>query len=579
MVLGRTGLFVWVGLAYALVFLWMPRGGFWINDNGLKFIQVDGLVRSGFSRLAIEWPGREVDPEFVFGPLTSGFMHLAGNELHAAYSPVFAMLAAPGYAAFGFVGLGLLPLASVLLALWAVRVLALAVAPRASRERVATVAVLAAAFGTPLFWYSQTFWEHGPAVACSCLGFAACVKYRLNPSVRMAAQVGALCGSAAWFRTDAYLLGAVVLLCTWLGARERLRDGAVLGGAFLASLAPLWLFHYVAFGDPLGPHLKSQPWAEIQLAPYLGSRAVTASNMLFRAHGSDLLSALASLPFVTLVLFRSRLRGDALRWAVPAAAGAAFLAGCVGFAGHLSAARPMNWLMVSNGLFTAAPLCMLGLLRASRGEHEGPEGRGAANEAARTALFGIAMAYALLFALFVPEVNSRGIHWGNRFLLPLYPLLSVLAAAAIVSWWDCYGAGRSAARTAIGAVILVSVALQVYGLVLLHDRRAFTRSLNERVLASALDLVVTDTWFLPVDLGPAFYQKSIFFVPRSGRREFRALAREHGLDAALSIERKTLPRERPASQGEPPTLDDGWLHFSPVSLREVRLQGAPAESP
>lgn len=565
-----------LALASATAFAWMPRGGFWINDNGLKFIQVDGLVRSGLSRLAIAWPGRAIDPELAFGPFTEGFFHVdAAGGLHAAYSPVFALLSAPFYAALGAAGLYVLPLAGFLASLFAVRALGRVVAVPGQEERVATLAVLAAGLATPLFWYGQTFWEHAPAVAFSCFGLLACVRYRQAPNVRDAVRVGAFMALAAWFRTDAYLFGAVVLTGAWLGARRRVRDAGVLGASFALTLAPVWLFHLAAFGDPLGPHLASQPGFELGLAGWLASRAQTASNLLVRAHRDGGWSALVFLPFLLVLLLRPVLRDDRLRRATPVAAAAACAAGCVVLAGHLSALQPMSWLMVSNGLFASSPVCILGLLHAVRDPVDSSPS-GETSHRARRALFAISVAYALLFAALVPEVNSRGIHWGNRFLLPLYPVLAVLAAAVACSWWERFGRGGAAVGTVTGsllgkgalcAVLAVSVALQLYALVLLHDRRAFTSALNERVAGSGFDVVVTDTWFLPVDLAPVFYDKQVFFVHRGERGRFRELARAHGLDRALSIERTGVG----AGSAEPAALDDGWLGFSPVRFQEVRL--------
>jgi hypothetical protein len=554
-----------VALLYVAAFIWMPNEGFWINDNGLKFIQVDGLVRSGFTSLAIDWPGRAFDPGLEFGPLTKGFMVETGGALYAAYSPIFALLSAPLYLVAGSAGLYVLPLLGALAALLAVRRLAAIVAPVETREQTQALAVLFAGLLTPLWFYSLTFWEHTPAVACSCWSVVACLRFCRAPAVRAAVATGGAAALACWLRADAYLLAAVVLLAAWLASPARGRDGLLLGGSFLVVLSPVLLFHQLAFGDPLGPHLQSQ-WNEIEIAAYAASRVRTAVNVLAAADARWPWTAVAVAPFVGVLLLRGVLVGGRLRVATPVVAVAGVLAGVLVLAGHLSAARPMNWLMVSNGLFAASPLCILALM------HTADDGTPLdAHAHARRTLVRIILASALLFAAFVPEVNSRGIHWGNRFLLPLYPLLAVLASVVWVSWWKRFGGDQRSQRGAKAAgvaLVGVTLLLQLYSLRLLHDRKAFTAALNARVASSPLETIVVDTWFLPVDLGPTFHDKSIFFVRGNARGHFRAHAMAEGVERALSIE-----VQRGSGGGEPGVdlLDDGWLNFSPVTLREVRF--------
>jgi len=42
-----------VTVAYAAAFALLPRGGFWINDNGAKFIQMEGIVRGSYADFSV----------------------------------------------------------------------------------------------------------------------------------------------------------------------------------------------------------------------------------------------------------------------------------------------------------------------------------------------------------------------------------------------------------------------------------------------------------------------------------------------------------------------------------------------
>ncbi len=550
-----------VAAVYLAGLVWMPDGGFWINDNGLKFIQLQGILRNGFESFAIDWPGFAIDPSYDFGPIAKPFMHFAERELYISYSPVFALVSALPVRLFGPIGLLLLPLAAGLMALPAVRRLA-QLASGDATARVGSVAVLLAGLATPLCFYSQTFWEHTPALALSCWSFVACLRYREQPTRRRAVATAVLAALPIYFRTDAYLLALVVLAFAGVAATRPLRAFAMLGVVCAAALIPLWAFHWLALGDPLGFHLQSQMWSEISLAEYLTGRGEAANNLLFRGHGNGWWSLAAVAPFVLCALFAPRLREARLQRVAPAAVAAALASGVVVLTGHLLAQRPMSWLMLSNGLFAASPICILAFLPPAGELHSRLPG---SPQQMRKALLGIAVAYAGLYTLFVPVLNTTGVHWGSRFLLPVYPVLAALASVSLVAWWERWKVGSALPRVLIAALVTLSFGLQLYSLALLSARKQFSQRLNAEVARDAAEIVITDTWFLPADLAHSFYEKPIFLARRaSDRRRLEAAAGSAGVERALLVERL---RRGPAAPGGR-VLSDGWLNFSSVVLRE-----------
>src|SRR5437867_10596285 len=58
-----------VGAIYVLTLCHIEKRGFWIADNANKFLQLQAIVASGYSRWSIPWPGKSVDPEFAYNPL------------------------------------------------------------------------------------------------------------------------------------------------------------------------------------------------------------------------------------------------------------------------------------------------------------------------------------------------------------------------------------------------------------------------------------------------------------------------------------------------------------------------------
>jgi hypothetical protein len=182
--------------------------------------------------------------------------------------------------------------------------------------------------------------------------------------------------------------------------------------------------------------------------------------------------------------------------------------------------------------------------------------------------------WVLLYVLIAPPRITRGIHWGCRYLLPVYPLLAVLAAGTITRWWQ--RAGRAPLSRVVVAVALgLTLTAQVYALYLLRCRKAFVRRLNAAVAQRPEQIVIVDVWFLSMDLAPDFFEKRVFSV--RSERDAVDLARDlraAGYQRALLI--KVLDqRFGPPADGL--LLLDRPLYFSPLAIGSVALGEEPYE--
>ena len=206
-------------------------------------------------------------------------------------------------------------------------------------------------------------------------------------------------------------------------------------------------------------------------------------------------------PFVAMLLARPRLSATAFRKALPVSALVALVASGVAWSSFwVSGSRPTTVALVggTNSLFAVAPLLMLGLMR-RRDERQSSD--------ARDILGLLAVVYALAYWLAAPAAITKwGIHWGNRYLLVLYPLLAVLVAANLDDWLAGPGGGRLARRLSIAALCAVgvaSLALQVWSVNVLERKMDFSSRLNREAGRLPEQIIVTDQWWVGQDSTPS----------------------------------------------------------------------------
>ena len=99
---------------------------FWSPDEGCKFIQMVGLKGWGSFTYEIPYPGRTVDPDFIYFPQGSIYPKPDPGIGRTSFSwpPWFPAISRIPYAVFGLRGIYLLPLLGGLGSLWLVGLLA-----------------------------------------------------------------------------------------------------------------------------------------------------------------------------------------------------------------------------------------------------------------------------------------------------------------------------------------------------------------------------------------------------------------------------------------------------------------------
>ncbi len=563
------GAFVFVAGTYIATLAYMPKDGFWIVDNGCKFIQMQSIIQSDYADFSIDWPGAKIDPEFKYSPLSLRFGHVIDGKLYGTFAPFFPMVSSFPYRAWGMVGLYAIPLFGGLLTLTAVWKLAAILADGRARLLPA-LAIVVAGLATPIWFYSVAFWEHTPGTGLACWAMVFFLLYMRDARVLWVALSGVACAASIYFRDDLYVLTAVLAVGLFVLDWRHWYRGVLFGVVAAIGLAPLWWFQWKVLGNPLGHHFTPTD-SDAVAHGYLMDRWLVFRHLFVGVGTSWAWSLLFAIPLFWLWFRRmgaatveslpegkSSFAGLALFGAV----GGAIVLYC-----QMSADSPPQWLLVSNSLFAAGPLVVMAFCRCDVTSRDVESAGFLADRMIRVSLR-ILMAYALVYALLTPEVHAKGVHWGCRYLLTIYPLLAVFAAYHILGWWKGASAGHAMGRFALVALIGVSIGGQLHALGLMRTMKDFRVRLNEAISQDSEEVIIATSWWIPMELSQTFGEKTIFLDRTGGersdlkRRLFRA-----------GYRRATIlwsPPHNDAFEKEHRVLHDGLEMFA-VEVEDERL--------
>jgi hypothetical protein len=561
-----------VALVYIATLALLERRGFWVVDNGNKFLLTKAIVINQLSDYSLPWPGLHVDPRFDFNPIPPPFgiverkLSPAGTEkfeLYSVFSPFFALLSAPFYRYFGFTGLYVIPFASSILALIGVAKIARFAA---GDDTTALWAVLIVGLGTPMWFYSVVFWEHTPAV-CLCVWsvyfFLRFFEARRRNDLLTG---GALAAMSVYFRDELYVFCLALFL--WLVFRLRssgraLRSPVEAALCMLVFLAPLWLFQYKSIDQPFGHHLGTHLFSASGAIEHIKGRGAVFYRQFISAYPSMAKSVALTLPYVLLFLIRPAVTAGIGRVLALVCAAIGVATAGIYLAGFLNSGSViLHMYQSSNSLFLAAPIAIAGFYRIRGATTDDVTGRSS------RFLGQIAVLYSILYGLAAPTLGAVGIHWGNRFLLVLYPFFGIMAAMNFRSGADGGVSPGKFSRSAFVLLFVSSLALQVYSIRLLAIKKDYSHRLNEEIMNRPEYVVIATAPEVPLEISRSFYSKMVFLVssPQDLSRLGRQLAAS-GYREYLSVSPTRRFRGGPTSI----RVDDGGLNFFSVKVTPNKI--------
>ena len=466
----------------------MPSETFWAGDMGVKLIQVESLLRGRFSGLALDYPGRHIDPEGAYFPIRGLFAAALSGRHYAVFPPLFPVLSALPYALLGHVGLYVLPLASGVLLLW----LSLSIAGRIDLGPHTAYFPVLLGLGSPVFLYSVVFWAHVPAAALCLVGFVLATARGPGAARWLrVAGAGAAVGIAAAMRPECnwFAVGCVAA-CVLPGGAGR-RSGLRFALGFGLVTAACWAFNTAAFGHPLGLHYALNLQHRYGASPSLAARAAQACTNAVRLLLNPSTERVVNLwVHVPLGLFFLACF-TRWRWLIAVTAALtipALVTLCID--PHLK-----------EGLLAVSPVCMFALAGGP-----GPHSAGAAfrRDAARVLLLFIA-------GVLLTTPTAGGWQFGPRLLLPAFPLLLLLSVQGMIAL------GRRCGLRVVACVYFACVCAG-FAAAFHAVRIADLNKNNWRQFARAIDkldsrVIVTDRPYVVQSLASLYYKRLFFLLP------------------------------------------------------------------
>jgi len=498
-----------IGLLYIAILATylQPINAFWSSDQGVKLFQVENILTSKFRSTAIAYPGKILDPEQRYSPLRGQFLDHRGQTF-AMFSDAFAAASSIPFFLFGYAGLYIMPLVSSLAIMWIVFVMTrnLLNAP------LALLAIAICGLTTPLWFYSQIFWEHTPAAFLIILAIERTLAAQHSGKTHGFVLAGIFISLAAWLRNESVLalpaLMAALLLargpwftrCLWVGL------GAILG------ILPLLIYNQIIFGSFLGPHIlvhllaaAAEPsTGSFQISTLIAERLTWANMLLLPLDQPLLLWPTLALLMLSALAWLVRTR--TIDWIAGAMAVMLIMLGI-----GLQIYRGGQF---QTSLMIAFPFGVIALLPNRRNEHASQF------VTAQQRPIDLLLQFSLfsIILCWLAKLPDGGAQWGPRMLLPIMPLLVIVALQRLYSWFSHPKTGIITASFIGAAFLFLNIGLfsEIAGL---REIRAFNTS-NHRILTTVAQsgqrVIITDVVYSAPLLTQIFYENHLIYRINTG---------------------------------------------------------------
>lgn len=500
----------------ALVWTVLNPRTFFAGDAGVRYLQVDNILASGWQSSQLRNPAARIDPDYRFTVFTGPhFLRRAHDApYYGTYGDLFNVLAAASFELLGPRGLYLIPILGNVGAMWLAYLMARRWAPRS-----AWLAPLLVGACSPMFFYGLDLWEHTLAAMLATAAVFAISGPQPLPLSRCALAGVALAGSIA-AREELYAFAPALLIgVAWIERRRRLPAALTMAVSAGLALLPYWWLKWAQTGAPVRHAVNRL----LSATTGISGIGVPASKMDASAIAWDTSIVLVA-PFVAVWLVPLA-AAAALRWALPRLQGrwqppalAALAMIVVGWA-WADLALMWHFWQRPNGLLQVFPVALF-LLFAPPALPPGT---------LRTALLELLTIAAVYLALSmvagpfaVREAPIGGAQYGPRLIMPVFPLLAVCIVLVLErrdAWSPRVAFAPGLLAGTLALLVTATLLLQVHGVRELRGAKASYEQLVQATEQLTRDSVVaTDLWWYPQVAAAVLYERQtvrVEFSPES----------------------------------------------------------------
>lgn len=476
----------------------MPQNSFFVGDEGVKFIQIENLATNGLAGIELPYPGIGLDADYHFFPIIPPYALVIDKHAFSQWPLLYPFLVSLLYKLFGFHGLYIM---SVLATGFSLAALAVIGRELGIRVRLATLFLVLTA--TPMLVYSILLWEHALALAFILWSFALSLQSLRTGRMWGATVSGLLLALAIWTRNESALFIPALLFAFWrykIGpAEKRALSGMAIGVAMMIIF--MAVTQKLTVGEWLG--LDVSQFAKRGVATEISGFTGSLWGMI--VYKIKLAAVLAVYRFpselwiilgVAWLIFIAAIWKAERWWAWPAMAMAVFMSLGIGV-----------WSLIVDPMqagFLINPVIAISGILAYRTRE---------NNARRIRfLLDCVVVFAILGLVLAPATG--GVQWGVRFLLPATVVLSFFGLTIFIDKVKVRLPQPLLSMLAGWFILAValSVIWQAVGLLTVKQDRERDADLLLRTSGRSEEAIVTDTFWLPQELGAIFSIRNIYYV-------------------------------------------------------------------
>jgi len=496
----RHYLFLILGSIFAfflyllIAWLYLNAQEIWSPDAGAKLLQLKSLrFENGKFAYDILYWGAPIDPElhYTLSNPSRDILRIINDKLFLDRFPIFPILTLPFYHYFGMKGLYILPaLGGALIVFFS---LSLIEPPDRN-----ILMYLLIAFGSPVLIYATMFWEHTIA---SCLGIIGLwmaflsARFIANLRILIWILIGLLFSIAIYMRLELAIFTLAFLFSYWLLGDCKwgpLAAGVII---FLALIVyqPLHEILFSGVEVPKNAEYVYKPFTYIRWVRWAAMTELLVGPYADESIHTGIWGTIWSISASAAVFFnflgRKRMFGVLKNIS---------LGFCIGIGFYfLFTKTPYR---SAHGLIFSTTWVVLAFTKAKTLWSLGST---KVRILVLTAIIGI-LGYSIAMIVLRGSSPHGGLEWGARFAFTFFPILAIMAA------WKYPEKNFSLEHLFLILFVILGVGFQIRGLCTIRADKDFTATLNQTILASSEQHILSDIWWLSMNAAPILDQKPIY---------------------------------------------------------------------